>query len=88
MKNQKSKIILELLAKTIKEERKFQNKSLRLLADEYDIQKSLLSRIENGVNESKIISIWVISEALGMPVSVLMKKVEDKLPKDFSLVEK
>lgn len=67
---------------------KKQNKSLRLFADEFDIQKSLLSRIENGVNEPKLISLWTISEALGIPISQLLKKVEKELPKDFSLIEK
>ena len=67
---------------------KKQNKSLRLFADEFDIQKSLLSRIENGVNEPKLISLWTISEALGIRISQLLKKVEKELPKDFSLIEK
>ena len=67
---------------------KKQNKSLRLFFDEFDIQKSLLSRIENGVNEPKLISLWTISEALGIPISQLLKKVEKELPKDFSLIEK
>lgn len=83
-----SKVIFETLAKIIKQEREKQNKSLRLFADEFDIQKSLLSRIENGVNEPKLISLWTISEALGIPISQLLKKVENELPKDFSLIEK
>lgn len=83
-----SKIIFEILARVIKQEREKQNKSLRLFADEFDIQKSLLSRIENGVNEPKLISLWTISEALGIPISQLLKKVEKELPKDFSLIEK
>ena len=83
-----SKIIFEILAQVIKQEREKQHKSLRLFADEFDIQKSLLSRIENGVNEPKLISLWTISEALGIPISQLLKKVEKELPKDFSLIEK
>ncbi len=84
----KSKIIFQTLAKIIKQEREKQNKSLRVLADEYDIQKSLLSRLENGINEPKLISIWTISEALNMRVSELLKLVENELPKDFSLTDK
>ena len=67
---------------------KNKKKSLRLFADEYDIQKSLLSRLESGKNEPKLISLWSISEALGLTLSQLIKKVENKLPKDFSLIEK
>lgn len=84
----KSEIIFQSLAKVIKREREKQNKSLRVLADEYDIQKSLVSRLENGINEPKLISIWTISEALNMPVSELLKLVEEELPEDFSLTDR
>ena len=85
---QKSELIFKALAKVIRQEREKQNKSLRVLADEYDIQKSLLSRLENGINEPKLISIWTISEALNMPVSELIKLVENELPENFSLTDK
>lgn len=84
----KSEIIFQSLAKVVKREREKQNKSLRVLADEYDIQKSLLSRLENGINEPKLISIWTISETLNMPVSELLKLVEEELPEDFSLTDR
>ncbi len=84
----KSELIFKALAKVIRQEREKQNKSLRVLADEYDIQKSLLSRLENGINEPKLISIWTISEALNMPISELIKLVENELPENFSLTDK
>ena len=84
----KSELIFKALAKVIRQEREKQNKSLRVLADEYDIPKSLLSRLENGINEPKLISIWTISEALNMPVSELIKLVENELPENFSLTDK
>lgn len=83
----KSAIIFEILAEELKKERESQNKSLRLLAYEYDIQMSLLSRLENGVNEPKLISIWTVCEALGIKPSELLKKIEDRLPEDFSLID-
>lgn len=86
--SKKAKIIIETLAKLIKEKREKINKSQRLFAYEYDIQKSLLSRLENGVNEPKLISIWTICEAMDIPVSKLIKEVEESLPKEFSLIEK
>ena len=87
-KNSKeAKIVFEILAEVISDERKKLNKSLRLLADEYDIQKSLLSRIENAKNEPKLLSILTICEALGLKPSELFKKFEDKLPKDSSLID-
>ena len=85
--SQKAEIVIKTLAKVIKSEREKQNKSLRILADEYEFQKSLLSRLENGKNEPKIISLWTISEALGMKVSELIDKVEKNLPSDFTLLD-
>ncbi len=86
--SKKSEIIFKTLAKVIRKEREKQNKSLRVLADEYDIQKSLLSRLENGVNEPKLISIWTIAEALNINVSDLIKMVEEELPPNFTLIDK
>lgn len=51
--SKKAQKIIKVLAKLIKEERIKQNKSQRLLADEFDIPKSMLSRLENGINEPK-----------------------------------
>lgn len=84
---EKAQIILDTLAEIIREERIAKNKSQRLLADEYDIQKSLLSRIENGNNEPKIISVFTICEALDIKVSTLFQKLEARLPENFSLID-
>jgi len=86
--SQKAKIILEIIGQVIREKREKLQKSQRIFADEFDIQKSMLSRIENAVNEAKIISLFTISEALGIKLSDLIKMVEEKLPKDFYLIEK
>ena len=80
-------IIIKTLAKVIKEERERQGKSQRLLADECSFQRSLLSRLENGLNEPKLVSIWTIAEALRMKPSRLINLVEKNMPKDFSLIE-
>lgn len=80
-------IIIKALAKVIKEQREKQGKSQRLLADECAFQRSLLSRLENGLNEPKLISIWTIAEALQMKPSFLIDLVEQELPKGFTLSE-
>ncbi len=79
-------IILKTLAGVIKEEREKQGKSQRLLADECSFQRSLLSRLENGLNEPKLVSIWTVAEALQMRPSNLIRLVENRLPKGFSLI--
>ena len=86
--SKKAKIIIETLAKLIREKRESLNKSQRLLAYEYDIQKSLISRLENGINEPKLISLWTVCEAMNIKVSSLIKEVENKLPERVSLIEK
>ena len=85
--SKKAKIVIEILAQIIKEEREKRGKSQRLLADEFDIPKSMISRIENGVNEPKLISLLSICEALNIKLSYLMLELEKKLPKDFTLMD-
>ncbi len=86
--SKKAQKIIKVLAKLIKEERIKQNKSQRLLADEFDIPKSMLSRLENGINEPKLISLISVCEALNIKLSSLIKKLEDECLDNFCLYEK
>ena len=86
--SKKAAKVIKILAKIIKEERLKQNKSQRLLADEFDIPKSMLSRLENGVNEPKLISLLSVCEALNIKLSNLIIKLEKELSDKFSLIEK
>lgn len=81
------KILVQVIADVIKEQRKSLLKSQRLFADEFEMQKSLLSRLENANNEPKIGSLWMISEAFGLKPSEFFKLVEQKLPKDFKILD-
>ena len=83
-----SGLIFEALAKVIRTKRESLGKSQRVLADEFAFQRSLLSRLENGVNEPKLVSIWTVSEALGLKPHELIKLVEDELPDSFSLIDR
>ena len=84
----KSDIIFKALGHEIKRERIKQNKSIRMLAYEYGLQISLISRLENCLNEPKLISLFSICEALGIKPSELLHRVEENLPEKFSLIEK
>ncbi len=86
--SKKAAKVIKILAKIIKEERLKQNKSQRLLADEFDIPKSMLSRLENGVNEPKLISLLSVCEALNIKLSDLIIKLEKELSDKFFLIEK
>lgn len=85
--SRKANIIYKLLGETIKEEREKQNKSQRVLADEFDIQKSLISRLENGINEPKLVSLWTVCNALNINIYDLLERVCKKLPDDFTLID-
>ena len=80
--------ILQKLGMIIKNVRKNKhNYSLNNLANEYDIPKGTLSRIENGKENSSIIILWKISNALGMKCSDLIKLAENELGEDFTLID-
>lgn len=77
--------ILGEIAKELRE--KCTGKSLSKLADEYDISKSTLCKLENGIHNTRFITLWQLSEALGIKCSDLIKMLEEKLGDDFSLIE-
>lgn len=85
--SKKAKIVVDLLGQVIHEERVKLGKSQRLLADEYGVEKSLVNRMEKASNEPKIVSIFTVAELLDMKPSELLKRVEDRLPKGFSVLE-
>lgn len=87
---QKSEFTLQLIKEfglQVKAKRKKLNKSQRLLSFEYDLDSGNLSRIEAGLIDPKLTMLWRISEALGIPLSKLIKSMEDSLGKDFHITE-
>lgn len=57
------------------------------LANEYGLDRGNLNRIENGIVDSKISTIWKASEALGLKFSELARILEDILGDDFTLID-
>lgn len=80
-------ILLNAISEVLKEERIKLGKSARMLAYEYDLQVSMISRIENSKNDIKITSLYAVCEALNLPIALFFNKVQSKLPERFSLVE-
>ena len=83
MQEEKRKIILSALAKTIKRLRS--NKSQRLLGDEYDIPFSVISDIEREVKDPQLTTIFKFAGAFNMSISQFMIELEKELPKNFSV---
>lgn len=71
----------------IKKLRQEKGLSLNIFAFENDLQKSLISRLENGQNEAKLSSLWKIAQGLGVKPSDLIKAIEEELPEKFSILE-
>lgn len=45
------------------------------------------SRIENGLIDVKVVALWKIAEALGMPLSKFIHKIELKAGDNFHFFE-
>lgn len=86
-KNEKTLQLALALGKVINSSRKSYS-SLLKLANEYDLDDTNLGRIEKGSVEAKLVTIWKVSEALGMKCSELIRLVEDELGEDFSIIDK
>lgn len=86
--NEKYKELFSATGKVIKRLRQKKGLTVNLLAYENDLQKSLISRLENGRNEPKLASLWKIAEALNIRPSDFVKEIEKELPRDFYFIEK
>jgi len=86
--DEKSLHLTHILGQTIKDLRKeYNNISLNKLANEYDLKKGTLSKIEKGNVNCKFINVWKIANALGFKFSDFVKILEEKLGEDFSLID-
>ena len=65
--------ICKKFGERVKKLREAKNLSLNMLAYENDINKSTLSRIENGLVDPKLSTIHKIAEGLEMSIDELMK---------------
>jgi len=77
----------KILGQNIRKFRLKKNISQRLLADEYGIPRSLLSRIERGESDLHLSSTLSICAALGIPYSKLIIETEKLLPEDYIIID-
>lgn len=82
----KKQFILNALALTLKELR--HGKSQFLFSSENDISISIISMIERGLKDPQLTTIFKLAEACNISPSVFISKISEKLPADFSLIEK
>ncbi len=79
--------LLKILSKIIYNMRNKKRLSINKLAYEYGLEKSTLSVLEKGIREPKFLTLWKLSEALGIKLSELIKIIEDELDDDFTLID-
>lgn len=87
-RNSKTILLSKTIGQILKEYRiEVAEKSINSVAHEYGLDVGNISRIENGVTEVKLVTLWKLADAYEIPLSVLIKKIEAALPKDFHLYE-
>ncbi len=78
----KKKLIKEAAGKILK--RLKGDKSLYILAMEYDISTSLLNSLERGLKDPQLTTIFKVAEALNVKASEFVRMVEDELPEEIT----
>lgn len=87
-KNEKTIYLSKTIGLVLKELReKVPNRSINNVAHEYGLDVGNTSRVENGLIEVKVVTLWKLAEAYGIPLSKLIKLVENKMPKNFHFFE-
>ena len=90
MQQADEKILLfnKTVGKLLKELRNNNSKTtINKFAREYDMDRGNLSKLERGIINCRLINAWKLSEALGIKFSEFAKKLEEKLGKDFTLID-
>lgn len=87
-KSEKSIYLSKTIGMVLKELReKIPNRSINKIAHEYGLDVGNTSRIENGLIEVKVVTLWKLAEAYKIPLSQLIEIVEKKLPQNFHFFE-
>lgn len=85
IQNIKKKELLIALGNVVFEKRSQIKKGINTFSYEYDIGNGLLSRLEKGLIDTKITTLWKLANAFGYnKCSDFVKQIEAKLPEDFN----
>jgi len=74
------------LSSIIKKYRIERNKSISLISDEIGMTKSMWADLEKSIKDPQLSTLWRISEALDIPLSVIVIELENALGENFTLV--
>lgn len=81
-------LLLVSTGKIIRRERNKVGKGINLFSFEYDIGNGLLSKLENGISDTKITTLWKLANAFGYSkCSDFIKLIENELPDNFNFYD-
>lgn len=80
------KLMQQALSSIIKKYRIERNKSISLISDEIGMTKSMWADLEKSIKDPQLSTLWRISEALDIPLSVIIVELENVLGENFSLI--
>lgn len=84
---QKKSVLFQAIGKVVLRNRKNLNKGINKFSFEYDIGNGLLSRLENGKSDTKISTLWKLSNAFNISFTEFAKQIEEELPHGFNFYD-
>lgn len=87
VQTKRKKELLNALGRVVNENRTIQNKGINTFSYEYDIGNGLLSRLEKGLTDTKITTLWKLANAFGYKCSDFVKIIESRLPDNFNFYD-
>jgi len=75
------------LASIIKFHRLKCQKSMYLISNEIGMTRTMWGDLERAIKDPQLTTIWRVAEALEITLSSLIFELENKLGKDFSLID-
>ena len=85
--DEKTEYLRKVIGKVFNEVRCKSNLSCNKIENEYEIGRGIINRIENAKIDTKIITAWRLSEALGVKLSDIIKTVEDMVGNNFKITD-
>lgn len=84
---QKKSVLFQAIGKVVLRNRKNLNKGINKFSFEYDIGNGLLSRLENGKSDTKISTLWKLSNAFNISFTEFARQIEEELPQGFNFYD-
>lgn len=83
----KKTILLNAIGEIIHKKRIATNKGILLHSYEFDLSSSSLERLEKGLRDPQITTLWKIVNSLDMSFIEFIQHLNKKLPKDFKMTD-